>query len=69
MKFRTYNPSKRTKYVVLERLVCEAVSCYICNMEVYAAMREKCSFGLLVSVCSIVFHVLCICYSVKDIMP
>ena len=33
LKFRMYNPGKITKYGVLVRIVCEAVSGYICNME------------------------------------
>jgi hypothetical protein len=32
LKFRTYNPRKITKYGELARMVCEAVSGYICNM-------------------------------------
>jgi len=35
LKFRAYNPGKITKYGVLVRMVCEAVSGYICNMEIY----------------------------------
>jgi hypothetical protein len=41
LKFTTYNPGKITKYGVLVRMVCEAVSGYICNMEVYAAVGKK----------------------------
>ena len=41
LKFRTYNPGKITKYGVLVRMVCEAVSSYICNMEIYWAERKK----------------------------
>jgi hypothetical protein len=37
LKFRMYNPAKITKYGVLVRMVCEAASGYICNMEIYAA--------------------------------
>ena len=37
LKFRTYNPGKITKYVALVRMMCEAVSGYVCNM-----LREKC---------------------------
>ena len=37
LKFRTYNPRKITKYGVLVRMLCEAVSGYICNMEIYSA--------------------------------
>ena len=40
LKFRMYNPVKITKYGVLERMVCEAVSGYICNMVMYTA-EEK----------------------------
>ena len=35
LKFRTYNPEKIKKYGVLVRMRCEAVSGYICNMEIY----------------------------------
>jgi hypothetical protein len=35
-----YNPGK-IKYGVLVRMVCEKVSGYICNMEIYAAERKK----------------------------
>ena len=41
LKFRTYNPGKITKYGVLVIMVCEAVLGYICNMEVYSAVRKK----------------------------
>ena len=41
LKFRTYNPGKITKYGVLVRMGCEAVSGYICNMEVYSAEGKK----------------------------
>jgi len=41
LKFRTYNPGKITKYGVLVRMVCEAVSGYIGNMEIYSAERKK----------------------------
>jgi hypothetical protein len=41
MKFTTYNPGKITKYGVLVRMVCEAVSGYICNMEIYATEGKK----------------------------
>jgi hypothetical protein len=37
LAFRTYNPGKKTKYGLLVRMVCEAVSGYICNMEIYSA--------------------------------
>jgi hypothetical protein len=36
LKFRSYNPGK-IKHGVLVRMVCEAVSGYICNMEIYSA--------------------------------
>jgi hypothetical protein len=39
--FKTYNPGKITKYGLLVRMVYEAVSGYICNMEIYAAEGEK----------------------------
>jgi len=41
LKFRTYNPGKITKYGVLVRMVCEAVSAYICNMEIHSAEGKK----------------------------
>jgi len=41
LKFRTYNPGKITKYGVLVRMVCEALSGYICNMEIYSAEGKK----------------------------
>jgi len=47
LKFRTYNPGKITKYGVLVRMVCEAVSGYICNMEIYSAEGKKMEDTLL----------------------
>jgi len=41
LNFRTYNPGKITKYGVLVGMVCEAVSGYICNMEIYSAEGKK----------------------------
>jgi len=41
LKFRMYNPGKITKYGVLVRLECVAVSVYICNAEIYAAKGHK----------------------------
>jgi len=41
LKFRMYKPGKITKYGVLVRIVCEALSGYTCNMEIYAAKRHK----------------------------
>jgi len=41
LKFRTYNSGKTTKYGVLMRMVCESLSGYICNMEVYSAEGKK----------------------------
>ena len=41
LKFRTYSPGKITKYGVLVRMVCEAVSGYICNMAIFSAEGEK----------------------------
>jgi hypothetical protein len=41
LKFRTYNPDKITKYGMLVRMVCEVVSGYICNMELYSAEVKK----------------------------
>jgi hypothetical protein len=37
LKFRTYNPGKITKYGVLVRPVCEAVSGHMCNREINSA--------------------------------
>jgi hypothetical protein len=39
--FRKYNPGKITKCGVLVRMVCEAASGYICNMEMYSAEAKK----------------------------
>ena len=47
LKFRTYNRGKITKYGVLVRMVCEAVSGYICNMEIYSAEGKKMEDTLL----------------------
>ena len=41
LKFRTYNPGKVTKHGVLVRMMCEAVSGYICNMDIYSAEGKK----------------------------
>jgi len=41
LKFRTYNPGKITKYGLLVRMVCEAVSGYVYNMEIYSAEGKK----------------------------
>ena len=41
LKFRIYNPGKITKYEVLVRMVCEAVSGYIRNMEIYSVDGKK----------------------------
>jgi hypothetical protein len=41
LKFRKYNPGKITKYGVLVRMVCEAVTGYICNMEIYSAEAKR----------------------------
>ena len=37
--FRTYNPGEKTKYGLLVRMVCEAISGY--NMEIYTAEGKK----------------------------
>jgi hypothetical protein len=42
LKFRTYNPGKVTKYVVLVRMMCEVVSGYICNMLRERSRRIQC---------------------------
>jgi hypothetical protein len=41
LAFRTYNTGEKTKYELLVRMVCEAVSDYICDMEIYAAEGKK----------------------------
>ena len=41
LKFWMYNPEKITKYEVLVRMVCDALSGYICNMEIYSAEGKK----------------------------
>ena len=41
LKLTTYSPGKITKYGVLVRMVCEAVSGYICNMEIYPQLKER----------------------------
>ena len=41
LKFRTYSPEKITKYGVLVRMVCEAVSSYIWKVEIYSAEGKK----------------------------
>ena len=40
-KFKTYNPGKITKYGELARIVCEAISGYIYNMEIHSAEGKK----------------------------
>jgi len=42
LKFRTYNLGKITKYVVLGRMMCEAVLGYICNMLRVRSWRIQC---------------------------
>jgi hypothetical protein len=41
LKFSMYNPRKISKYEVLVRMVCEALSGYICKMEIHAAEGQK----------------------------
>jgi hypothetical protein len=41
LAFRTYNPNEKTKYGLLVRMVCDAVSGYVCNMGIYAAEGKK----------------------------
>jgi hypothetical protein len=41
LKFRKYHPRKITKYGVLVRMVCDALSDYICIMETYSAEAKK----------------------------
>lgn len=38
---KTYNPAKITKYRILVRVLCEAVTEYVCNFHVYAADGKK----------------------------
>jgi hypothetical protein len=35
LRFRVYNPGKITKYGILVRMVCESMSGYICNLQIY----------------------------------
>jgi hypothetical protein len=35
LRFRVYNPGKITKYGILVQLVCESMSGYICNIQIY----------------------------------
>jgi hypothetical protein len=41
LNFRTYSPREITKYGVLVRMLCEEVSGYIYNMEIYSAEGKK----------------------------
>jgi len=41
LKFRKYNPGKITKYGVLVRMMCEVVSGYMCNMQIYSAEAKS----------------------------
>ncbi|XP_017762744.1 PREDICTED: piggyBac transposable element-derived protein 4-like [Eufriesea mexicana] len=41
LSIKTYNPAKITKYGILVRVLCEAVTGYVCNFHVYAADGEK----------------------------
>jgi hypothetical protein len=41
LRIRTYNPGKLIKYGILVRMVSEATTGYICNMEIYAAEGKK----------------------------
>nr|XP_012153228.1 PREDICTED: piggyBac transposable element-derived protein 4-like [Megachile rotundata] len=41
LSFRTYNPAKMIKYGILVRMVCEASSGYICNLEIYCAQGKS----------------------------
>jgi hypothetical protein len=41
LKFRMCNLWKVTKYGMLMRMACEALSGYICNMEVYATEAKN----------------------------
>jgi hypothetical protein len=35
LRFHVYNPGKITKCGILVRMVCESMSGYICNMQIY----------------------------------
>ena len=50
LAFRTYNPGKKMKYGLLVRMVCEAVSGYICNLEIYAAEGKKLQDTVVITV-------------------
>jgi hypothetical protein len=41
LRFRTYNPGKITKYGILARMLREAKTGYISNMEIYTAQGKK----------------------------
>ncbi|XP_014472553.1 PREDICTED: piggyBac transposable element-derived protein 4-like [Dinoponera quadriceps] len=41
LSIKTYNPAKITKYGILVRVLCEAVTGYVCNFHVYAADGKK----------------------------
>jgi hypothetical protein len=41
LRFRTYNTGKITKYGILVRMLCEATTGYISNMEIYTAHGKK----------------------------
>jgi hypothetical protein len=41
LKFRTCSPGKITRYEVLVRMVCEAISGCICKMMIYVAKGQK----------------------------
>ncbi|KAI4487114.1 hypothetical protein M0802_012028 [Mischocyttarus mexicanus] len=41
INYRTYNPTKLTKYGMLIRMLCESKSGYICNFEIYSGKKAK----------------------------
>jgi hypothetical protein len=41
LRFRTYNPSKHVKYGILIRMMYEATTGYIGNMEIYTVEDKK----------------------------
>jgi hypothetical protein len=41
LRFRTYNPAKRTKYGILVQMLCKAKTGYNSNMEIYTAQGKK----------------------------
>jgi hypothetical protein len=60
LRFRTYNPGKLVKYGILVRMVCEATTGYIGNMEMYTTESKKLegtTFSVLESYLDLWHHV------------